>query len=333
MAAPELPRQYTSALHDLGARLLDARKPKSPLDALARDLLVGFHDLCMRSGLDRVLDELAIADVAELDDHATLVPALVARLDAIALDGGGPRGAKPRQVADALVAALGLAVVDETDRSIALGDDVRREVAAAAARVIEVELVVPKIRDTMIAETRARLELRYRADFDKIAPRLDDHGRRITSPPKVPIDALHAAQRALVETRNAVLARVLGAAIDGAKAAIAAHDPDAAARIDQPITLRLTPREVVIARACEPRAPTSPATITQELVESLGELARIAWRVAEKPVRPYKASEVFAIGDVVEHPTFGRGTVVSGLGKRIEIEFADGKRTLVHAGK
>ena len=33
----------------------------------------------------------------------------------------------------------------------------------------------------------------------------------------------------------------------------------AAARIDQPVTLRLTPREVAILRACDPRIPKIPA--------------------------------------------------------------------------
>ena len=226
--------------------------------------------------------------------------------------------------------ALGLTLVDEPDRSIALGGDVRREVIAAMAAVIDVELAVPKIRDTMIAESRARLEPRYHAAFDKLAPRLDERGMKITSQPKVPIDAVQAVQRALFETRNAVLGRVAGAALDGAKAVIARADPEAAARIDQPVSLRLTPRDVASLRACEARVPTTPANVVQALFDGLGELARLAFRSSEKPVRPYSASATFAVGDVLEHPKFGRGSVVSGLDRRIDVEFADGRRTLIH---
>jgi hypothetical protein len=34
---------------------------------------------------------------------------------------------------------------------------------------------------------------------------------------------------------------------------------------------------------------------------------------------------------VLDHPKFGRGSVVSTAAQRIEVEFADGKRALVHA--
>jgi hypothetical protein len=33
---------------------------------------------------------------------------------------------------------------------------------------------------------------------------------------------------------------------------------------------------------------------------------------------------------VIEHPKFGRGTIVSMLANRIDVEFGDGKHTLVH---
>ena len=47
--------------------------------------------------------------------------------------------------------------------------------------------------------------------------------------------------------------------------------------------------------------------------------------------RPYAASQTFAVGDLVDHPKFGRGTVVAAAAQRIEVEFDDGKHTLVHA--
>src|SRR4051812_29481275 len=124
MSATEFPRPYLGTLGELGLRLLDSRKVGTPSEAFARELLAGFFDTCMRSGLDRVLDQLAqafppldLTDRTSLADHPSLLPALVAQLDAIDLDGGGPRNAKPRQLADALVAVLGLTLTDEVDRT------------------------------------------------------------------------------------------------------------------------------------------------------------------------------------------------------------------------
>lgn len=52
------------------------------------------------------------------------------------------------------------------------------------------------------------------------------------------------------------------------------------------------------------------------------------------PAKPYKASEKFAVGDVIEHVKFGAGEVirVGGDGK-IDVCFADSTRTLIHARK
>ena len=47
-------------------------------------------------------------------------------------------------------------------------------------------------------------------------------------------------------------------------------------------------------------------------------------------MHPYSATRTFAVGDLIEHPKFGRGAVVSRLARRIDVEFADGKHTLVH---
>jgi hypothetical protein len=47
-------------------------------------------------------------------------------------------------------------------------------------------------------------------------------------------------------------------------------------------------------------------------------------------VHAYSATRTFAVGDVISHPKFGQGTVVSRLAQRIDVEFADGKHTLVH---
>ncbi|HEX7841307.1 MAG TPA: hypothetical protein VF469_27705 [Kofleriaceae bacterium] len=335
----EFPKPQVVALQDLAARLLDSRKSGGDLERLARDLLHGFFDLCARAGLDRVLVELEQAfpplDSSErtaLANHEIVSAALVAQLGTIKLDGGGPRNAKPGQVTDCVVAALGLTVVTEPDRSILLGDDVRSEVAAALGSVLDVELAVPQIRETIIAEARARCDESLHAAFAKIAEQLDERGLQLVKSPKVPIHALHAVQRALFEARNAVVERVARTAIDRAQEVLARTDADAAARIDLPITLRSTPREVAILRACDAQVSKTPAKLAQSLLDSLRELVRITWRAPERPVHPYAASRTFAVGDLIDHPKFGRGTVVSRLAQRIDVEFADGKHTLAHVG-
>lgn len=335
--AVAFPHRNLGALQELAARLLDARKARTDLAVLARDLLLGFHDVCTYGGLDRVLGELAgelpaldLSDRAALADHEPLAGALVAQLDKIALDGGGPRNVRPRQVAECVVAALQLAVTEEPDRSVTLGDDVRTAVVAAIASVVDVELAPPQIREVIVADARARTEERFHPSFSKIVAQLDDRGLSLVKTPKVPIDALHAVQRALSDARDAVITRVAGAAIDRVHAVIARADADAAARFDLPITLHATPRQVAILRACDPRAGKTPVVVARSLLVSLTELVPITWRAAEQKVQTYAASKTFAVGEAIEHPKFGRGEVKALNANRIEVEFADGKHTLVH---
>jgi len=337
MPAIDFPRRYVALLQDHAAHLLDSRKPKSENVAFARVLLAGFFDICMREGLDRVLVDLEQAfpplDISErsaLHDHPTLVPALAAQLDTIDLDGGGPRNARPGQLVNGIVAALGLTLSDEGDQTITFDDKIRAEVAVALASAVDVELAVPQIRDTIIANARGLCEARHLAAFDKIAAELDERGMRVMKQPKVPLDAAQSVQRHLIDARNALIERVANTAIDRAKTVIARVDADAAARIDRPVTHRLTPRDVAILRATDTRVPKTPAAIIDSLLVSLTELSRLAWRAPERPVRPYAATQTFAVGDLIEHPKFGRGSVVSCMAQRIEVEFADGKHTLVH---
>jgi hypothetical protein len=321
--ALEFSHRHVNALQELAARLLDGRRARTDLAVIARDLLLGFFDVCRYGGLDGVLDELEGAD------EETLIRALVAQLETIDVDGGGPRNAKPRQLAECVVAALQLTVVEEPDRSVSLGDDVRTAVAAAISGVVDVELAVPKIREDIVADARARLEERFHASFGKVVSQLDERGLQMVKTPKVPIDALHAAQRALSDARDAVIERVARAAIDRVQAVIAPADADAAARIDRPITLRSTPREVAILRARDPRVAKTPSHVAHSLLASLTDLVPITWRPPEQKVLPYAANRTFAVGDVIDHPKFGRGKVVSAA-QRIDVEFADGKHTLVH---
>jgi hypothetical protein len=337
MPALDFPQNHVRLLHELGTRLLDSRKPRTKSEVFARELLVGFFDTCMHAGLDGVLvaleqafPPLDLTDRTTLADHPTLRAALATRLDAIHLDGGGPRNARPRQLAECLLGALGLTLADEPDRTIVLDDAVRTEVVAALASAVDVELAVPQVRETIITRARELCEPRYHGAFDTITAQLDELAMRMTKQPKVPLDASQAVQRALSDARDAVFARVASTAIDRAKDRILRASADAAARIDLPVTLRLTPRDVAILRVCSARVPKVPARVVDSLLGSLTELARLSWRAAERPVRPYAAGQTFAVGELLEHPKFGRGTVVACMAKRIDVEFPDGTHTLVH---
>jgi hypothetical protein len=320
---PDFPRRHVAKLQDLGARLLDSRKPKTDLEHLARDLYAGFSEVCMRCGLDGLAAEIEPA----LENTASLVE----RLTAADLDGGGPRNARPGQLAEAVVGALGLTLVDEPDRGIPLDDAVRTEVVAALTTTLEPALALPHLRDAIIAKGRALTEENYHRAFDQLAAHLDDRGLKLMKTPKVPVDALHAVQRVLAEARDAVIGQAASAAIDRGKQVIERTSPEAAARIDQPVTHKMTPREVAILRANDPRVPKQSVALVAILFDALTELAHLAWQAPEQKARPYAASQKFAVGELIDHPKFGRGEVVSVLAQRIEVEFPDGKHTLVHA--
>jgi hypothetical protein len=333
----DFPARRFAAIQDHAARLYEARKPGTGLTLLARDLLVGFVDVCTYAGLDRVLVDLAqvfspldLGDRKALASHEAAQHSMVARLETIRLDGGGPRGARPRQLAECVVAALGLTLVDEPDTTIVLDDAVRVDVSRAMATVLDVELAPAKLRADIIADARARCDAAHHAAFDRLAAQLDDRGLQFVKQPKVPIDALHATQYALFDARNAVVGRAVGAALDRARDVLDRADASVASRLDQPITLRMTPREVAILRACDTRVNKTPARVLQSLLESVADLLRIAWREPVQIAVPYAASRTFAVGDVIEHPKFGRGKVISMALKRIDVEFAGGTYTLAH---
>jgi hypothetical protein len=331
------PKHRVVSLQDLATRVLDKRGG-SDKDPLARDLLEGFYEVCMQLGLDRVLVELEqahpplqLVDGRAIYDH--FKTDLVERLDNKAeFDPGGPRNAKPRQLADAVIAALGLTLVDEPAAKVVMFEDtVHSEVSAAMAAVVESELRPPKIRETIIAQARAACEERFLGSFDRIAAQLDERGMRMIRQPKVPLDAVQAVQKVLFETREKVFGAVVNIAVDRAKHVLARVDADVAARIEVPISLRSTPRDVVVRRANDPRVTGAPpAALVQSLVDSLAELLQIAWRPAVQTVRPYSASQTFVVGELLEHPKFGRGSVVTVDVTRIEVEFPEGKYTLVH---
>lgn len=327
----EFPRPRVSALQELGARVLETYPVEGKHDDFARELLAMFHAACLHHGLDGIIEAL------DWNDEPTMYAkraALSAKLgDKASYDPGGPRSAKPAQIAECLIAALGLNVIDEPDRTITLAGDVRDDMATAMRRVLDVELGIPKVRKDVIAMARAGCEERHLSAFDKLADQLDERGMKVLRQPKIPIDAVRASQLLLSDARRTVISAAANTAIDRAREILATASREAAARFEQPITLAVTPREVALRRVADPRAAKEPAGIVQGLLEALSALAAIAWKAVERPARAYAASQTFAVGDVIDHPKFGRGSVVSIDTQRMDVEFPDGKLTLVQARK
>jgi hypothetical protein len=199
--------------------------------------------------------------------------------------------------------------------------------------VIEAGLAAPKLRDDIIAHARARCEERHLGAFDKLAAQLDDRGLKVLKQPKIPLDAVQAIQPLLVGARHAVIGATANLAIDRAKDVIARASTEAAERIERPITLRLTPRQVAISRAVDSRVSKLPAQVVHVLVEALTELAELRWRTAEQPIRDYAASQTFAVGERLQHPKFGVGSVTAVSTQKVDVEFPTGKVTLIHARK
>ncbi|MFO7563391.1 MAG: hypothetical protein R6X02_12170 [Enhygromyxa sp.] len=50
-----------------------------------------------------------------------------------------------------------------------------------------------------------------------------------------------------------------------------------------------------------------------------------------KPVRPYAIAERFALGEQIQHKKFGPGIVCGVEDEKIQVNFADGTKTLLHA--
>ncbi|MEO7092773.1 MAG: hypothetical protein ABI175_05950, partial [Polyangiales bacterium] len=228
---PAFPRAHVVPLQELAARILESRAIEGDPEQLARELFVGFHDLCLRFGLDGVLEELALTDDVDGTEHPQLRSALATRLaNKAEFDPRGPRNAKPKQLADAVIAALDLTVTDDADRTITLDDDVRRAVGSALSTVIEVELGTTKIREDIIRRGRQACEERFLSAYDKITAQLDERGMRMVRQPKVALDAVQAIQQLLFDARFAAIEQGAHAAIDHAKKVLAKASPEAAER-------------------------------------------------------------------------------------------------------
>jgi hypothetical protein len=272
---------------------------------IARELLDGVADLCLLGGLDRTL--------------AQLQP----RLD----------NAKAGQLAACLLVVLELTPVDEVDRTITLPHRLRVEIMAALTSVIDRELAVPQIREAIVTKARALCEERHLPSFEKLVAQLDERGQRIEKQPKIPLDASQAIQHHLHAARTAVLEGAARVALDRGIGVLANANAEAAARLGESVSDFATRRDVAVRRVLDARVPKLPAALARSLFESLSELANLAWAEEERTARAYSATQTFAVGELVEHPKFGRGTVVAVATQRMDVEFESGKSTLVHARK
>ena len=53
---------------------------------------------------------------------------------------------------------------------------------------------------------------------------------------------------------------------------------------------------------------------------------------AQRVVHPYQRSQRYAVGDLIEHPKYGRGTVTGiAAPTKIKVKFPDGEHTLLQA--
>ncbi len=324
------PRRYVASLQDLAARVIERYPVDADLGSIAGDLLEGFADVCLLSGLDRTLAELEAGLEEDHGLHEQLVTKLSVKTN---YDPRGPRNAKAGQLVDCLISVVGLEPADSEDRTMTLPHGLRLEVAGAIQAVIDRTLSLAQMRTAIIDTARARIDEKNLQTFEKIVAQLDDRGLKITKQPKVPLDAAQAVQQNLSDARAEVVGNAARDALDRALSVLANVSPEAAARMDESVSDTATRRDVAIRRVLDARVEKLPAAITRSLFDSIGELAEIAWAPEEAVVRPYAASQTFAIGETVEHPKFGRGKVVTAAGQRIEVEFADGKKPLVHARK
>ena len=324
------PRRHVASLQDLAARVLEKYPVDADLDAISRDLLEGFADVCLLSGLDRTLADL---EAGLADDHG-LQEQLVAKLAVKAnFDPRGPRNAKAGQLVECLISVVGLEPTDTEDRTLTLPHGLRLEVGAALTAAIDRALGMAQMRAAIVDKARSRIQEQNLSVFEKIVAVLDERGLKITKQPKIPLDASQAVQKNLADARSEVIEAAAREALDRALAVLASGAPEAAARMDEPVSDTATRKDVAIRRVLDSRVEKIPTAVTRSLFDSIVELAHVAWAAEEVVVRPYAASQAFAVGETIEHPKFGQGKVVAVSGQRIDVEFSDGKKPLVHARK
>jgi hypothetical protein len=85
---------------------------------------------------------------------------------------------------------------------------------------------------------------------------------------------------------------------------------------------RKLPAAIRPPREAKPTAPRAPV----ERFEKPAVAADLS-----KPARSYRASELFEVGERIEHPSFGQGVVEIAEPGKITVFFVSGRRVLAHA--
>ena len=71
-----------------------------------------------------------------------------------------------------------------------------------------------------------------------------------------------------------------------------------------------------------------PDARAERAVEWMEEELRIRWIAPPRDERPYSKTDTYEVGDVIEHPRFGRGVVKARTDTAIDVDFGDGTRKL-----
>ena len=93
-------------------------------------------------------------------------------------------------------------------------------------------------------------------------------------------------------------------------------------------------KTLTLREACDREQPVKPDAVIRFLEDKLG----IEWidpeleqNGVERPKRAYSPAGSYAVGDAIEHPKYGLGTVLTALAGKMTVRFADGDRVLVTA--
>ena len=92
-------------------------------------------------------------------------------------------------------------------------------------------------------------------------------------------------------------------------------------RAPKPPPLARTPRAAAAPRPSGPRPGSLPAQFQTALAQDQGGAL----------ARPYRVTEHWAEGAWMDHPAFGLGRVQRRAGKKVDVLFSDGLKTLVSA--
>lgn len=79
------------------------------------------------------------------------------------------------------------------------------------------------------------------------------------------------------------------------------------------------------------RASAAPVSRTRKRVSAWAPETSLVPAVLSRPVRPYRVSDTYRLGDRVEHVTFGLGIVDEILGPtKMQVFFPSGHRKMMH---